>query len=180
MPAHLLASSQSNFLVPNATFFAEIVGFAVFLGILWRYLVPYIQRAMDQRQETISRQLSESEAAKERLEQVEKEHREALERTREDLARIREEAHRDAQRSKDEILAQAREEADRIRHRAEEALGAERQRAFDELRADIGRLAVELAGRLVGEALTDEAMAHRVVERFLADLGEQQPVERVR
>jgi F-type H+-transporting ATPase subunit b len=180
LAAHLLASSgQSNFLVPNATFIAEIVGFAVFLAVIWRYVVPPLQRAMTQRQETIERRLSESEEAKRRLEAAEREHREALAQTRQELASIREQAHRDAQQSKDEILAQAREEAERIRHRAEEALTAERHRAFDELRAEIGRLAVELAGRLVGEALTDEALAHRVVDRFLADLGEQEPVERV-
>jgi F-type H+-transporting ATPase subunit b len=34
----------------------------------------------------------------------------------------------------------------------------------------VGTLAVELAGRIVGEALTDEARQRRVVERFLTDL----------
>jgi F-type H+-transporting ATPase subunit b len=41
-----------------------------------------------------------------------------------------------------------------------------------ELRAEIGGLAVDLASRIVGESLADEARRHGTVERFLAELGE--------
>jgi F-type H+-transporting ATPase subunit b len=38
------------------------------------------------------------------------------------------------------------------------------------IQAEVGQLAVELAGRVVGESLEDEALRRRTVERFLADL----------
>jgi F-type H+-transporting ATPase subunit b len=34
----------------------------------------------------------------------------------------------------------------------------------------VGSLAVELAGRIIGESLADEARAQATVERFIADL----------
>ncbi|MCU1602951.1 MAG: synthase subunit b, partial [Frankiales bacterium] len=43
-----------------------------------------------------------------------------------------------------------------------------------QLRSEIGRLAVELAERVVGESLADEERQRRVVDRFLADLEQQQ------
>jgi len=38
------------------------------------------------------------------------------------------------------------------------------------LRSEVGSLATELAGRIVGESLEDDARSNRVVDRFLADL----------
>ena len=46
----------------------------------------------------------------------------------------------------------------------------DRQRALASLRAEVGSLAVELASRVVGESLADEARQRRTVDRFLAEL----------
>ncbi|MCW2668507.1 MAG: atpF, partial [Frankiales bacterium] len=74
----------------------------------------------------------------------------------------------------DQLTAEARETAARITARGEEQLAAERQQVVVQLRGDIGRLAVELAERIVGESLADEDRQRRVVDRFLADLEQQQ------
>ncbi|HVA62049.1 MAG TPA: F0F1 ATP synthase subunit B [Mycobacteriales bacterium] len=176
----LAASGQSNFLVPNATFIVELVIFFVILGVLAKWILPFVQKAMNERQQFIQQQLDESQAARERLEKAEEEYKAAVAKTKAELAEIREQAHADAQRSKNEILAEAREEAARILARTEEQLGAERQRVFEELRTQIGTLAVELAGRIVGEQLSDDALQHRVVERFLAELEQPETAEQVR
>ena len=65
----------------------------------------------------------------------------------------------------------AREESDRIIHAGRDALAAERGSIVRELRSELGGLAVELAGRIVGEALEDEARRRGTVERFLEELG---------
>jgi F-type H+-transporting ATPase subunit b len=41
------------------------------------------------------------------------------------------------------------------------------------VRSEVGTLATELAGKIVGESLNDDARAARVVDRFLADLETQ-------
>ena len=45
-----------------------------------------------------------------------------------------------------------------------------------ELRREVGGLAVQLASRIVGESLEDEARQRRTVERFLDNLDGQQSV----
>ena len=45
--------------------------------------------------------------------------------------------------------------------------------AVNSLRSEVGTLATALAGKIVGEALDDDARSNRVVERFLADLENQ-------
>jgi F-type H+-transporting ATPase subunit b len=49
-------------------------------------------------------------------------------------------------------------------------LEAQRAQIVAELRADLGRHAVELASRIVGESLEDEARTRGTVDRFLDDL----------
>ena len=39
-----------------------------------------------------------------------------------------------------------------------------------EVRAEIGALAIELASRIVGEKLKDDAVANRVVDEFISEL----------
>ena len=68
------------------------------------------------------------------------------------------------------MLAKAREESDRIIAAGKEQLAAERQTIVRELRTEVGTLAVDLAGRIVGESLADEARQRGTVERFLTEL----------
>jgi F-type H+-transporting ATPase subunit b len=42
------------------------------------------------------------------------------------------------------------------------------------LRSEVGVLATQLASKIVGESLDDDARANRVVDRFLADLETEQ------
>ena len=67
---------------------------------------------------------------------------------------------------------QAQAESKRITAQAHQQIEAERKQALASLRADVGRLAVDLASRVVGESLEDEARQRRTVDRFLAELEE--------
>ena len=127
----------------------------------------------DRRQDFIDRQIKDSIEAKERLEAAEAEYRELLEQTKADASRIREEARAEGRAIIDELRVKAQEEADRVRARGEEQLAAEREQVVAALRGDLGRLATELAERIVGESLDDDAAQSRVVDRFLEDLDAQ-------
>jgi F-type H+-transporting ATPase subunit b len=163
-------SASSNFLIPNGTFIAELVGFVIIVVVLGRTLVPRINQALAERQEMIRRSYSDAEEAKARLDAAEAEYRELIAGARADAARQREEAREEGAQILADLRAQAQVESERIRQAAQQQLEAERSRTVEALRAEVGTLAVELAGRVVGEALTDDARQRRVVERFLTDV----------
>jgi F-type H+-transporting ATPase subunit b len=167
-PGTVLA--DGNFLVPNATLIAELLAFAVILWVLYKYIVPPVQKAMRDRQELIQRQIEESRQAHAELEKAEAEYQRALTEARAEAAKIRDSARADADRLREELRTQAQEEADRIRERSAEQLATQRQQVVNQLRAEIGRLAVTLAGRIVGESLEDDARRTRTVDRFLSEL----------
>jgi F-type H+-transporting ATPase subunit b len=164
------AAKTNNFLVPNGTFIFEVIAFFVILWFLRRYVVPVINKATTNRQEMIRKQIEDGRAAKERLEAAEKEYQDALIQTRTDAARIRDEARAQGQAIIEELRQRAQDEADRIAQREEARLEAERQQIVAQLRTEVGQIAVDLASRIVGESLTDDARQRRVVERFIADL----------
>ena len=171
MPADLVAEGgTNNFLLPNATFFFELLAFFIILFLLGKYVLPPINRAISARQEMIRRQIEEGRLAKERLDAAEAEYREALLQTRADAARIRDEARAQGQAIIEELRQKAQEEADRVSAREHSRMEAERQQIVAQLRTEVGQIAVELAGKIVGESLDDDARQRRVVERFIADL----------
>lgn len=162
--------ATSNFLVPNATFVVELVIFLVILGVLGKWVVPWVNGQLAARQEAIRQQFQEAEEARARLEAAEREYRDQLAAARADAARQREEAREQGQQIIADLRAQAQLEADRIIKQAQAQIEAERTRTVAALRTEVGTLAVELAGRIVGESLSDEARQRRVVERFLTEL----------
>jgi F-type H+-transporting ATPase subunit b len=160
------------FLIPNATFFVELVIFLIVFGVLWRYAVPPVKRAMDERREMVRRQIEESQQASKRLAEAEARYSQALAEARVEAAKIRETARADAQEIKDEIRQQAEQEVARIRERGEEQLAHQRDQIIREMRGELGKLAVTLAGRIVGESVADDARRAGTVNRFLDELQE--------
>jgi F-type H+-transporting ATPase subunit b len=160
----------SNFLVPNATFFVELFAFALMFYILARYIIPPINKAMTARQEAIRKEFADADEAKQAALKAEQEFKAQIADARHEAAKIREEAREQGAAIIAEMREQAQAEAARIVEHGHAQLAAERQQTVTSLRAEVGSLATELAGRIVGESLEDDERSTRVVDRFLADL----------
>jgi F-type H+-transporting ATPase subunit b len=167
----LADSGGGNFLVPNATFIAELVAFLIILGILWKYVLPPVTKALNDRQQIITKQMDDAEATRVKLAATEADYRKAMGEAATTAAQIRDEARADAAAIREEMLAKAHEEANRIIAAGRDQLAAERASIVRELRAEIGTLAVDLAGRIVGESLEEEARQRGTVDRFLSELN---------
>jgi F-type H+-transporting ATPase subunit b len=160
-----------NFLIPNGTFFFELICFLVILYIIGKYAIPAIAGKIDERQQIIARQFEEAEAARTRLEAAEKEYTEALAETRRDASRMREQA----QAERADIVAEARTEAQaqvaEMLSAAEARLATERQQTILALRNEIGELAMTLSERIVHESLQQDARQRKLVSDFIAGVG---------
>jgi F-type H+-transporting ATPase subunit b len=58
--------------------------------------------------------------------------------------------------------------------RAQEEIRAERDRVFQELRAQVGSIAVEIAERVVGQSL-DERAHQRLIDEFIDEVASGAP-----
>jgi F-type H+-transporting ATPase subunit b len=175
--SHTTTLAEGNFLIPDATFLAEIVAFVLILAVMWKYVVPPLQKNLAARQDVIRQQLEDARLAKERLDAAEADYNTALAEARAEAARSREEGRRIRQEIIDGARDEARAAAEEVTRLAEERLQAQHRQALNELRAEVGKLAGDLAGRIVGETLADDELQRRVVDRFLAELATSEPVE---
>ena len=68
-----------------------------------------------------------------------------------------------------DMETKAQEEAKVIVSKAQDEIRAERDRVFQELKAQVGELSLELAGRMVGESL-DKDRHLRLVDDYINEL----------
>ena len=165
-----MAETESNFPVPNATFFVELAAFALLFYLLAKYVIPPINRAMTNRQEAIRKEFADLDQARADANAAEAEFKAQIADALHEAARIREEAREQGAQIVSEMRQQGESEKARIIDGAHTQIAAERQQAVASLRAEVGTLATTLAGRIVGESLEDDERSGRVVDRFLADL----------
>src|SRR6478609_1147670 len=170
MASVAITPMESNFLVPNGTFFVELFAFLLLLFLLGKFVIPPINRAMTARQEAIRAEFAQLDEAKSEAAAAEDEFKSQIADARHEAARIREEAREQGAAIVAEMREQAQAEAARIVEHARVQTEADRKAAAASLRAEVGDLATTLAGRIVGESLTDQARQTRVVDRFLAEL----------
>jgi F-type H+-transporting ATPase subunit b len=171
--AGLLAaeSKNPNPLLPDAAeMVVGIFSFAVVLFFLGKILVPRIQKALEERTNAIEGGIQRAEEAQDEAQRTLEQYKEQLAEARHEAARLREEAREQGAQIIAEMREQAQAEAQRLIDQAHAQIDADRQQAFVRLRTEIGELAVDLAGRIVGESLEDEARRRGTVDRFLDEL----------
>src|SRR6476646_4476751 len=162
--------AANNFLIPNATFVAELVAFVIILFVIAKYIVPPAQKAMRERQAMIDQQAADADQAREKLAEAEAAFKNALTEARVEAAQIRENARAEAQRTVEELRVQAQEESARIIARGEEQLERQRAAIVRELRAEIGTLAVELSEKIVDQRLATDADVRATIDSFISGL----------
>ena len=128
-------------------------------GALAKFLLPRATKMLAERTEQIEGGLARSEEAQAEAKQLLDQYREQLAEARHEAARLREEAREQGAQIIAEMREQAQAEARRITESAQAQIEAERQQALTSLRTEVGNLATELAGRIVGESLTDRGAA---------------------
>lgn len=149
--------------------------FVILLVIFTKKVVPALEKVYAERVASIEGGMEEAEKAQKEAEAALAEYKAQLAEARTEANQIREEARADAAAVASEVREKAHAEATRIVESAQRQIEAERQQAVTTLRAEVGRLATDLAGRIVGESLEDSARQSRVVDRFLAELEQAEP-----
>lgn len=138
--------------------------------LFYKLVLPKFTAVLDERTAKIEGGIARAESVQAEADAALVRYTQELSDARSEAARIRDEARAEGAAILTEIKTKASDEAARILETAQRQIEAERQQVVVALRAEIGSLATELASRIVGEALADEARQSRVVDRFLDEL----------
>ncbi|MEP6559708.1 MAG: F0F1 ATP synthase subunit B [Nakamurella sp.] len=156
--------------LPLGEVLIAFIAFVLLLVVLRIFVWPMFEKAYAARTKAIEGGIAKAEEAQNEARAALDRYNQQLAGAREEAAKIREDARAQAQAIRDDMLATAHAEAERIAAAGRAQLDAQRAQIVTELRSDLGRVSVELASKVVGESLQDEARQTRTVERFLADL----------
>ena len=171
-PTALLAAAEPTNVLRLATdeLIIGTVAFLIVLVVLGRLLLPRIRQTLAERVDAIEGGLDRAQAAQAEANRLLEEYREQLAQARAEAADIRASAHAERAQMIEHARAEAAAAAELVTARGHAQLETERQQLRGELTREVGRLSVQLAEKIVGEVLTDDARVSATVDRFLADL----------
>jgi F-type H+-transporting ATPase subunit b len=153
------------------------IAIAILYWVVRTRVVPRLETVFAERTAAIEGGIAKAEQAQAEAAAALREYESLLTEARAEASRIRQQAQEEGATIVAELRQRAQDEAARITAAATQQIQAERQQALVQLRGEVGRLATDLASRIVGESLEDEARQRRVVDRFLADIEGGEPVQ---
>jgi len=169
--AAILVAEESNPILPSANeLLWGSIAFIIVFVLLAKFAFPNAAKALRDRTEKIRGDIEFAEKDREEAAGLLADYRAQIASAREESTRILEDARRTAEQVRTELKARAEEESARMIERAREDIAGERERAIAEIRREVGTLAVDLAGRVIGDSL-DRDRQLSLVDRFIDELA---------
>jgi F-type H+-transporting ATPase subunit b len=168
------AEEAQNPLVPHPDeLVIGLIAFVIVFGFLAKKLLPNINKVLEERREAIEGGIEKADEARIEAESVLEQYKAQLAEARHEAARLRQEALEQGTALKEDLRAEGQRQREEIIAAGHAQIEADRKQAALSLRQDVGKLATDLAGKLVGESLEDHARQSRVIDRFLDELEEK-------
>ncbi|HXQ76390.1 MAG TPA: F0F1 ATP synthase subunit B [Acidimicrobiales bacterium] len=164
-----MLASNSNFLVPDGTFVAEFIAFLIIVGIIAKYILPPLNKAMEARQEDIRTSLEAADAARAEADETRSQRQGILDEARQRAREIMAQANKSAERVAAQADERGQQEYDRLVRAADAEIALARQRAVDEVSAQVGALALSVARQVIGREI-DAAIHRDLIEEAVAAL----------
>ena len=158
-----------------STFIGQLIGFAVIVFILWRYVVPPVKGLMQKQQDAVRAALAESAEAAQKLDDADAMHAKALEDAKAQSSKVTDEARQDSERIISQLQEQAGVEAERVKAQGAQQVQLMRQQLIRQLRQGLGAESVQKADELVRAHVAEPAAQSATVDRFLDELDQMAP-----
>ncbi|MGD6743292.1 F0F1 ATP synthase subunit B [Streptomyces sp. BH106] len=170
----LAAEEKMNPLVPpGPELLIGTIAFAIVFFVFAKKLLPRINKTLEERHAKIEGGIEKAEALQTEAQSVLEQYKAQLAEARHEAARLRQEAQEQGAALIAEMRAEGQRQREEIIAAGHSQIEADRKAAAQALRQDVGLLATDLAGKLVGESLEDTARQSRTIDRFLDELEEK-------
>ncbi|NQU26309.1 MAG: F0F1 ATP synthase subunit B [Candidatus Nealsonbacteria bacterium] len=146
------------------------VVFLVLLTVLWKFAWGPISQGLSRREKGIADQIAEAQQSNEKARQLLADYEQKLLASKDEVRAILEKARADGEQSGREIVEAARAESESDRKRSLQQIDEATAAALKELADRSATLAVDLAGKIVGETLDRKSHA-RLIERAMTDFS---------
>jgi F-type H+-transporting ATPase subunit b len=150
------------------------LNFIIFALIAYRIVLMPVGQRLEARREQIEQGLMDADAARRDREDAASERQTVINDARREASEIVQRAHKSAEETREKGVADTEAEIERMRERALSDIDAERKRALADVRGQVAELALQAAGKVVGETISDER-EKRLVNEFLTQVAVEAP-----
>ena len=153
------------------TLLAQICNLKIQLVIFKKLLLNPVKKVIAERKAKADSQLADAEKLRTEAEAMKAEYEQNLQNARTEANQIVAAAQKTAAARSEELLGEARAQAAALKQKAEADIAQERKKAVNEVKDEIGGMAMEIASKVV-EREIKEADHQDLIDEFIKNVGE--------
>ena len=153
------------------TFLAQICNLMIQLVIFKKLLLNPVKKVIAERKAKADSQIADAEKLRTEAEAMKAEYEQNLQNARTEANRSVAAAQKTAAARSEELLGEARAQAAALKQKAEADIAQERKKAVNEVKNEIGGMAMEIASKVV-EREIKEADHPDLIDEFIKNVGE--------
>ena len=153
------------------TFLAQICNLMIQLVIFKKLLLNPVKKVIAERKAKADSQIADAEKLRTEAEAMKAEYEQNLQNARTEANQLVTAAQKTAAARSEELLGEARAQAAALKQKAEADIAQERKKAVNEVKDEIGGMAMEIASKVV-EREIKEADHQDLIDEFIKNVGE--------
>ncbi len=153
------------------TFLAQICNLMIQLVVFKKLLLNPVKKVIAERKAKADSQIADAEKLRTEAEAMKAEYEQNLQNARTEANQIVAAAQKTAAARSEELLGEARAQAAALKQKAEADIAQERKKAVNEVKDEIGGMAMEIASKVV-EREIKEADHQDLIDEFIKNVGE--------
>ena len=153
------------------TFVAQICNLMIQLVIFKKLLLNPVKKVIAERKAKADSQIADAEKLRTEAEVMKAEYEQNLQNARNEANQIVASAQKTAAARSEELLGEARAQAAALKQKAEADIAQERKKAVNEVKDEIGGIAMEIASKVVEREISEKD--HKdLIDEFIKNVGE--------
>ena len=153
------------------TFVAQICNLMIQLVIFKKLLLNPVKKVIAERKAKADSQIADAQKLRTEAEAMKAEYEQNLQNARTEANQIVAAAQKTATARSEELLGEARAQAAALKQKAEADIAQERKKAVNEVKDEIGGMAMEIASKVVEREIR-EADHKDLIDEFIKNVGE--------
>ena len=153
------------------TFLAQICNLMIQLVIFKKFLLKPIKQVIADRKAKADSEIADAQKLRTEAEAMKAEYEQNLQNARTEANQIVAAAQKTATARSEEIVGEARAQAAALKQKAEADIAQERKKAVNEVKDEIGGIAMEIASKVVEREISEKN--HKdLIDEFIKNVGE--------
>lgn len=162
---------QALVAVEPITLICTICNLFIQMFIIKRFFLDKIKAVLDERRKKADDEIAAAKAARAEAQSIKTEYEKNMADAKEKANALVASAQKTATMRSEEIIGEARTQATQIKQKAEEDVAQEKKKAVNDLKNEIGGMAMQIAGKVVEREL-NEKDHQALIDEFIRNVGD--------